>query len=334
MRQWRVGTFSMGFLLFCTGIGLLYAQFQPVPVVSSILKWWPVIFIILGSEVLLQSYLQKSGESKIKYDIFSIFIIFFIVMSGMGLQIASKVGMSNYIQNNITSETYYLQSNREIALDKDIQRVVIDVDGGPCLKVRIGTGDFIQCNAKAGIRAQSEAQGQQLLQEKTQLNTRKNGNTLYLSLGLAAGNNCYDTAYSLILPERLAVELEHRDAPLQITAGPVSNDWLIRGDGYLDITLAPQSNLALYVLDPQNLSLKGNLIWTDQKGQPLKVRTREEDGSQVEYQATAQGNQITINSDQAKADEATVQAQTMLGSGRNKMTIIHQGNEINVNQLP
>jgi hypothetical protein len=28
MRQWRVGTFSMGLLLFCTGIGLLYAQFQ------------------------------------------------------------------------------------------------------------------------------------------------------------------------------------------------------------------------------------------------------------------------------------------------------------------
>lgn len=29
MRQWRVGTFSMGILLLATGILLLYGQLQP-----------------------------------------------------------------------------------------------------------------------------------------------------------------------------------------------------------------------------------------------------------------------------------------------------------------
>ena len=327
MRQWRVGTFSMGLLLLCTGIGLLYAQFQPAPVVSSILKWWPVIFIILGVEVLLQSYLMKDEESKIKYDLLSIFIIFFIVIAGMGLQVADKVGLSSYIQENITSKQYSLQTNQEIALGKNIQKVVIEAENGPHLKVRTGTGDSLQCNARVSIRAQSEAQAQQVLQENTQLNTRRDGNTLYLNLRFSTANNCYGTAYSLILPERLAVELEHQDTPLQITTGQITKDWLIRGNGDLDITLAPQSNLTVYALSPRPLSLKGNLNWTTPDGQPLKVKLPEVDGPQEEYQETTRGNQ-TINKEEA------IQAQAKLGSGRYKMTIIHQGRVISVNQLP
>lgn len=333
MRQWRVGTFSMGLLLLCTGIGLLYAQFQPAPVISSILKWWPVIFIILGVEVLLQSYLMKDEESKIKYDLFSIFIIFFIVIAGMGLQVAGKVGLSSYIQENITSKQYSLQTNQEIALGKNIQKVVIEAENGPQLKVRTGTGDSLQCNARASIRAQSEAQAQQVLQENTQLHTRTDGNTLYVSLDFSTANNCYGTSYSLILPERLAVELEHRDTPLQITAGQITNNWIIRGNGDLDITLAPQSNLSVYALSPRPLSIKGNLNWTTPDGQPLKVKMPEVDGPQEEYQETTRSNQI-INSGQEMTKEETIQAQAKLGSGRYKMTIIHQGREISVTQLP
>lgn len=327
MRQWRVGTFSMGLLLLCAGTGLLYAQFQPAPVVSSILKWWPVIFIILGVEVLLQSYLMKDKESKIKYDLFSIFIIFFIVMAGIGLHAAGQVGLGNYIRENITSVQYSLQTNHEIALGNNIQKVVIEAENGPHLKVRTGTGDSIQCNARASIRAQSEAQAQQVLQENTQLHTRTDGNTLYLNLVFSTANNCYGTSYSLILPERLAVELEHRDTPLQITTSQITNDWLIRGNGDLDLTLAPQSNLWVYALSPQPLSIKGNLNWTTPDGQPLKVKMPEVNGPQEEYQETTRGNQIINN-------EEAIQAQAKLGSGQYKMTIIHQGGGISVNQLP
>lgn len=333
MRQWRVGTFSMGLLLLCTGVGLLYAQFQPGMVVSGIMKWWPVIFIILGIEVLLQSYLKKDEESKIRYDVFSIFIIFVIVMTGLGLEAASKVGLNDLIQENITAEHYNLQNNREIAMDKDVKKVVIEVDEAPHLKIRSGSGDSLLCSTRAKIRAQSEAQGQQLLYEKTQFNTRKNGSTLYLNLGSDMGDNCYDINYSLILPERLAVEIDHRDASLQIMAGQVASDWLIQGDGELDITLASKSDLALYALAPQALNVKGNLNWITPEGKPLKVKLEKGESSNVEYQANVNGNQITINASEEDGEE-TVQAQAKLGSGRHKMTIIHQGGEISVNQLP
>ena len=54
MRQWRVGTFSMGLLLLCTGIGLLTPN-SASPGDKQHLKVVLVIFIILGVEVLLQS---------------------------------------------------------------------------------------------------------------------------------------------------------------------------------------------------------------------------------------------------------------------------------------
>ncbi|MEN6326140.1 MAG: hypothetical protein ABFD18_08050 [Syntrophomonas sp.] len=333
MRQWRVGTFSMGLLLLCAGVGMLYAQFQPGMVVSGIMKWWPVIFIILGIEVLLQGYLKKDEESRIKYDVFSIFIIFVIVMSGLGLEAASKVGLDEFIQENITAEHFNIESNREIAMDKDVKKVVIEADGAPRLKIRSGSGDSIQCRTQAEIRAQSEAQGQQLLHEKTQFNTRKNGNTLYLNLGSGMGDNCYNTTYSLILPERLAVEIDHRDASLQIVSGQIASDWFIRGDGELNITLASKSDLILYALVPQSLNIKGNLSWVTPEGQLLKTKAQG-NSSTVEYQASASGNQITVNTNEEEHGEESIQARAQLGSGRNKMTIIHQGGEITVNQLP
>ena len=69
MRQWRVGTFSMGILLLATGILLLYGQLQPYPATEYLLQWWPLIFVLLGLEVLLQAYFNKveDGESRVRY---------------------------------------------------------------------------------------------------------------------------------------------------------------------------------------------------------------------------------------------------------------------------
>lgn len=333
MRQWRVGTFSMGLLLLCTGIGLLYAQFQPAAVVSGTTKWWPVIFIVLGVEVLLQSYLKKDEESRIKYDIFSIFIIFIIVMTGLGLEVASNAGLNELIRENITAQHYYLQNDHQIVIDKDVKKVVIETDGAPQLRIRIGSGNSLQCITKAEVKTQTEAQGRQLLQERTLINTRKDGDTLYMNLGCRMSDKLHSLTYSLILPAQLAVELDHRDAPLQIMAGQIAGDWLIRGDGELDITLAPKSDLTLYALAPQSLKVKGNLSWVTPEGQPLKAGNQEGNSSNMEYQANASGKQITINASEEDGEES-IQAQAKLGTGRYKMTIIHQGGEITVNQLP
>ena len=78
MRQWRVGTLTMGLVLVLSGIGLLYAQFDRAGAVGSLLQWWPDIFVLLGIEVLVQNYWKKDEGSGLRYDILSIIIVSFI----------------------------------------------------------------------------------------------------------------------------------------------------------------------------------------------------------------------------------------------------------------
>ena len=75
MRQWRVGTLSMGIILVALGSIMLYSQIAGVQSLGLILKWWPIILVLLGVEILVYIFLSKQEQPKVKFDIFSIFII-------------------------------------------------------------------------------------------------------------------------------------------------------------------------------------------------------------------------------------------------------------------
>ena len=78
MRQRRVGTISMGILLMGLGILLVYARINMYDSLSVVIKWWPILFFLLGAEVLMYTYFSNN-ENKIKYDIFSILVVMIIV---------------------------------------------------------------------------------------------------------------------------------------------------------------------------------------------------------------------------------------------------------------
>ncbi len=90
MRQWRVGTFSMGIILVALGIIMLYSQIADVQAMGLILKWWPIILVLLGVEILLYIVLSKQEQPKVKFDVFSIVIITFIMMAGVGVYAVSS----------------------------------------------------------------------------------------------------------------------------------------------------------------------------------------------------------------------------------------------------
>ena len=80
MRRWRVGTISMGILLVATGIVLLLSEIQGFNGARIILRWWPVLLIVLGIEVLAYVVLSNEEQPKIKYDGLSIFLAIFIIL--------------------------------------------------------------------------------------------------------------------------------------------------------------------------------------------------------------------------------------------------------------
>lgn len=109
MRQWRVGTVSMAIILIAVGIIMIVSQASGVSAAEEIIRWWPLILIILGAEILGYIYFSKEEQPKIKFDAFSIFLVLVILLFSLGaytvtslfsdknmFNIASSMGLYKY----------------------------------------------------------------------------------------------------------------------------------------------------------------------------------------------------------------------------------------------
>ncbi len=81
----RVGIFTFGITLVLFGITILLQSVISMDLFRYVLKFWPIILIILGCEILY--YSRKNIN--IKYDIFSIILIFIVAFLGLVLSFAS-----------------------------------------------------------------------------------------------------------------------------------------------------------------------------------------------------------------------------------------------------
>ena len=84
VRQWRVGSLSMGLVLVATGVLMLVSLMVQVDVLDILLTFWPVVLISLGLEVLLHLFLGKGGDGKVRYDVLSVLFIGFLLTLSVG----------------------------------------------------------------------------------------------------------------------------------------------------------------------------------------------------------------------------------------------------------
>lgn len=83
-REWRVGTLSMGIILIALGCTLFISQFEGWSSLQILFKLWPIVLILLGTEILGYLFFSRKEASRIKYDGFSIFIIMMIMLFSVG----------------------------------------------------------------------------------------------------------------------------------------------------------------------------------------------------------------------------------------------------------
>lgn len=80
----RVGTFTLGICLVILGVLFLLHLFLP-DLISYLLIFhcWPVLFILLGSEILISSL--RWPEQHFQYDFAAILIILLLICFAMGM---------------------------------------------------------------------------------------------------------------------------------------------------------------------------------------------------------------------------------------------------------
>ena len=95
MRTRRVGTFTLGSGLIIFGILFMLRVFTNIISYSMVFKLWPVLFILLGVEILLGHSKEKDGN--IVYDGSAIFLIILLTIFAMGMAGMQFVFENGYI---------------------------------------------------------------------------------------------------------------------------------------------------------------------------------------------------------------------------------------------
>lgn len=91
MRQWKVGSITLGFTLIFLGIIFLIGTFVDLSLVGRFIKFWPFIFIFLGVEILLCQFLSNKAHEKFRITGSSIFMFIILIFICGGLFITSNI---------------------------------------------------------------------------------------------------------------------------------------------------------------------------------------------------------------------------------------------------
>ena len=79
----RVGSVTFGITLLCYGILFLIHIFVPMLKYQYIFRCWPVIFVLLGCEILVENHKSKAQDCKIVYDFAAILMLGVMLLFAM-----------------------------------------------------------------------------------------------------------------------------------------------------------------------------------------------------------------------------------------------------------
>ncbi|MBP1925077.1 hypothetical protein J2Z76_000934 [Sedimentibacter acidaminivorans] len=262
MKIKRVGTISMGIVLVAFGLILFVSQIKQSSALNMISTMWPIVLVLLGLEILWFRYSSKDENIAIKYDIFSIFIVFAILFVNIGIYAVTEVGVMSRLQNMVLSEDYNMDAViNEYIIDKNINKIIInEIDN---LDIRATEDNKISGICKLNIYAISQEEAKKLSSEEY-IKYKKSGNTLYI---YAASNRNNNNSYSnpgsveMFLPSNIDVEVTDC-YNLDLVYSNFNNTWLFDRVNRINVRLDEISNVKINAFVESLDLLGGNIKWS------------------------------------------------------------------------
>lgn len=221
----------MGILLIGTGILLLISELQGFNGAGMILRWWPVILIVLGLEILAHIMLSHEEQSKIKFDGLSIFLTIFIILVCTGVYGIGSFFHSDFSQSILGEIGYY--KNESIVNQKydfnpaEVEKMQIsNVKGN--ISVESYEGETIKVDTSIIIRNNDEEKALKLVQDLIEVSE---GKTLTLHTrdnGILQDSRNYQVSvnYSVKVPKEIEYIIKNRFGEIRLDnlAGDVKID--------------------------------------------------------------------------------------------------------------
>ncbi|WP_052756006.1 hypothetical protein [Paenibacillus durus] len=178
VRYWRVGSLSMGLNLLFLGVLIMISQWKGVDVFETALAWYPIVFILLGLEIVLYT-LWFRGKGKVHYDVLSIFFVGILsicclVFAGLG-----SLGLTGEIRSAVSSHEYQYSLPETRSSANGIGKIIVQGDNPYKVKVDQTTGK--EWFTFGSYWSGSERLDSEL--EKNLVRSERTGDTVYLLLG-------------------------------------------------------------------------------------------------------------------------------------------------------
>lgn len=213
MKQWRVGTISAGVILISLGILLIIEKINGMYSVGRVIKWWPVILIILGCEILVFSFLSRKDDSKLKFDGMSIFIIFMVLIFCFGTNVAMDVfgGVIHRDGLNFSLRNYKYESKfkKNITVNaKGKDKLILNNAYGNT-KVIKGKADNIEIEADIIIRNNDEKHASEIVDSLIEVKD-ENPISIKSKIDMYKNNDIQDISinYLIKVPENMNIDID------------------------------------------------------------------------------------------------------------------------------
>ena len=277
MKQRRVGTISMAIVLIAVGIIMLISQVNNVSAIRLSIKFWPVVLFLLGGEILWYSYKYNDEDVKIKYDVFSVFIVLLIVCMNLGIYGLMETGMMSRLTSRVSSQTFsYKLPYKEVEVGKEIEKIVINSPNSTNLTLRSDGSNKIVSSGSINVTSDSEEKAKEFLNDEY-IVTNVSGNIMYISFMDRLNYNdgiysAYPYDFMLTLPENKKVEINGGD-DLKLIANSIKSDWIIDNVNRIKFRLGKDIDVKIKTLVDNREMLQGNAKW---------ITTEEKNGEEVE----------------------------------------------------
>ncbi|CAG7652431.1 hypothetical protein PAESOLCIP111_06534 [Paenibacillus solanacearum] len=130
MMRWRVGTLSMGLTLVFLGSILFVSQMNGMRAFDAFIAWWPILFVLLGLEILLYLWFSRKENTVVRYDFVSVFFVSLLYTCCLGFAVLTSIGVIGQIQLAISEveRTVELPDAKQ-PVGADVKRIIVQTSG-------------------------------------------------------------------------------------------------------------------------------------------------------------------------------------------------------------
>lgn len=205
----------MGILLVAVGIMLLISELKGLNGAAMVMRWWPVILVILGMEILAFILFSREEQPKIKFDGLSIFLTVFIVLvssavygvntffqSEFSHSVLGEIGF--YGNESVINQTYDLDAAgvKKLQLSNSSGQVQIDRY----------EGDQIKVDVAMVIRSNDKEEALKLAEDMIEVTEGETVSILTRNAGLPGNNRNYEVNvhYAIKVPNRMDYDIHNQ----------------------------------------------------------------------------------------------------------------------------